>query len=71
MAQQTAVEFLVEKLYELGHFYYVQQTELIEDAKQMEKEQIIKANRDGVDMVIDNKPFISGQEYYNETYGKD
>lgn len=34
----------------------------------MEKEQIVKANRDGVDMCVDKKPFITGEEYYSETY---
>ncbi len=37
-------------------------------AKEMEKEQIINANRDGVDMVVDKKDFISGEQYYNETF---
>ena len=39
-------------------------------AKEMEKEQIINANRDGVDMVVDKKDFISGEQYYNETFNK-
>jgi hypothetical protein len=29
---------------------------------------IINANRDGVDMVIDKKKFISGEQYYNQTF---
>ena len=33
-----------------------------------EKEQIVNANRDGVDMVVDKKDFISGEQYYNETF---
>jgi len=37
-------------------------------AKEMEKEQIINANRDGVDMVVDKKDFILGEQYYNETF---
>jgi hypothetical protein len=41
----------------------------LEKFKEMEKEQIINANRDGVDMVVDKKDFISGEQYYNETYG--
>ena len=45
---------------------------LIEDdfkqAKEMEKEQIIKANRDGVDMVVHKKVLILGEQYYNETF---
>ncbi len=39
-------------------------------AKEMEKEQIINANRDGVDMVVDKKDFISGEQYYNETFNQ-
>jgi len=37
----------------------------------MEKEQIIKANRDGVDMVVNEEDFVTGKQYYNETYGGD
>jgi hypothetical protein len=33
-----------------------------------EKEQIVNANRDGVDMVVDKKDFISGEQYYNKTF---
>jgi hypothetical protein len=33
-----------------------------------EKQQIINANRDGVDMVVDKKDFISGEQYYTETF---
>jgi hypothetical protein len=39
-----------------------------ESFKQMEKEQIIKANRDGVDMVIAEVTYVTGEQYYNETY---
>jgi hypothetical protein len=44
---------------------------LLENEKSLlekEKEVIINANRDGVDMVIDKKKFISGEQYYNETF---
>lgn len=73
MAQQTAVEWLVEKLYEQGHFYYVQQTELIDQAKQIEKEQIKKSwfdstlQFDNAASMVYKKEF---EQYYNETYGK-
>ena len=67
MAQQTAVEFLVEKLYELGHFYYVQQTELIEDAKKMEKDQIITSYLEGARAWPRER---NAEQYYNETYGE-
>jgi hypothetical protein len=39
------------------------------ECKEMEKEQIIKSNRDGVDMVLDHKPYVTGEEYYEQTYG--
>jgi len=66
--KQTAVEWLRD-LYENQPAY----DEFIldeqwEKAIEMEKEQIINANRDGVDMVVDKKDFISGEQYYNETF---
>jgi len=42
---------------------------LFNHALQMEREQIIKSNRDGVDMVIDKVFYVTGEQYYNETYG--
>jgi hypothetical protein len=62
MAQQTAVEWLVKELNLEGYDYTVEQ------AKIMEKEQIINAH-------IDGQPLYSCQsekaeQYYNETYGK-
>ena len=51
--------------------HHLQQIERgLYDLLEEEKEQIIKSNRDGVDMVVDNKNFITGEQYYNETYGK-
>jgi hypothetical protein len=71
--QQTAVEWYDNQLRkvfsnttEASNFSH---EELLQQAKEMEKEQIIKANRDGVDMVVDKKDFISGEQYYKETYG--
>jgi hypothetical protein len=64
---QTAVEFLYEALWEAGKDKFIWQI-ILQQAKEMEKEQIINANRDGVDMVVDNKNFITGEQYYNETY---
>jgi hypothetical protein len=40
----------------------------INKAKEMHKAEIIKANRDGVDMAVDKKPFIMGEQYYQETF---
>ena len=68
--KQTAIEWLVEKIkikYDID-FYHIKKE--INQAKEMEKKQIIDANRDGVDMVIDNVPYITGEQYYNETFNK-
>ena len=43
---------------------------LIREAKAMEKEQIIDARQDGVDVVFKGYS-ISNEEYYHETYGGD
>ena len=64
MAQQTAVEWIVDKLVSdrdklLWHEY-------IKQAKQMEKEQIIEAYQQGC---FDDGPnFTNAEQYYNETY---
>ena len=63
--KQTAVEWLYDRFLYAG---YAVNSEWLEQAKEMEKEQIIKANRDGIDMVVDKKYFISGEQYYNETF---
>lgn len=70
--KQTAVNWLVEKLNQceplysgvqsLEHKQYLDQ--LVEQAKQMEKEQIIKAYTNGSPEFFD-----MAEEYYNETYG--
>jgi hypothetical protein len=69
--QQTAVDLAFEKLANQGLLVTKDYKNLVayREAKEMEKEQIINANRDGVDMVVDKKDFISGEQYYNETYG--
>jgi len=63
---QTAVEWLQNKLPSLfehddNDFY----KKLFEQAKEMEKEQIIKAYTNGSPEFFD-----MAEEYYNETYGK-
>jgi hypothetical protein len=78
--KQTAVEWLVDQLdeqvFRIDHverrinisISFEDMMTLKKEAKEMEKEHIINANRDGVDMVVDNKKFITGEQYYNETY---
>jgi hypothetical protein len=71
MSKQTAVEWLVKQLLANGDIRWRGTTihDLAEQAKAMEREQIIQSNRDGVDMVVDKKPFVTGEQYYNENYG--
>jgi hypothetical protein len=70
-SKQTAVEWLKLQLEEHGDPQYCELTwkeldELCEQAKAMEKEQIIDAW-----MVTDNElQRLAAEQYYNETYGK-
>jgi hypothetical protein len=64
MAQQTAVEWLVKELKLEGYDYTVEQ------AKQMEMEQIAETYRVGVEEDIYNNPLRTGKEYYNDIYKK-
>jgi hypothetical protein len=82
MENKTAVEWIEDELSKLNSAviyaeitqeeYHKQRVGLWEKAKQIEKEQIIKANDDGALMAYAlpfNAPFKKGEEYYNETYG--
>ena len=64
---QTAVEYLIEQLMERD--FIKKNYEIIEQAKAMEKEQIMESWKHG------NLPTFLGrvltaEEYYNETYNK-
>jgi uncharacterized protein with FMN-binding domain len=69
--QQTAVEWFYDEMIKFIKLRskYSTDREIFKQAREMEKERIIKANRDGVDMVVDKKDFISGEQYYEQTYG--
>lgn len=72
MSKQTATEYLIQEVKNdaLVQAKSTQEwNEVFQKAKQMEREQIIKANRAGVDMVIDKVFYVTGEQYYNETYG--
>lgn len=85
MAQQTAVEWLIEQLEEqirksahneLGtkrtgdyRIGLRKAIDFCEQAKQIEKEQIIRARQDGLDNGFTNGNWDSNL-YYNETYNK-
>jgi hypothetical protein len=69
--QQTAINWLESKFIELestigvhGKIY-----ELIEQAKEMEKEQIVEAVNKGWNYHEDGFVSWMGEQYYNETYG--
>lgn len=60
--KQTAVEWLVDKVTDMIHeSNHIELVSLLEQAKQMEKDQIINAYKNGQKIV---------EQYYNETYGK-
>ena len=77
MAQETAVEWLVEQLELIWSIenlpkYIAKKKEVIDQAKQMEKEQIIDAHNHGEynSQFIDALDDINGIEYYKKTYTK-
>ena len=61
----TAVEWLVEKYIEKGIIFL----DDIEQAKAMEKEQIIDAYN--ISWALRDKPYATADKYYNETFNKD
>ena len=67
--KQTAVEWLFEKIMDSNHDDDLY--EILEQAKTMEKEQIVNALNDGWNMAKHSN-FVNSQveQYYNEIYGK-
>ncbi len=70
----TAVEWLVEQMSNKNYgakVYFNANVEIIEKAKEMEKQQIIGANRQGR---CNDCPFKysneDAEQYYNETFGE-
>ena len=76
MAQQTAVEWLWNEIDNLIPYQDINKAQqfngLLEQAKAMEKEQIMKAWEDGDYAYFyskeTGKDFENGEQYYNETY---
>jgi len=66
--KQTAVEWLVKQLEGVYESDYL--NKLVEQAKEMEKEQICKAwnDRAGFDKVLVYTDRRTAEQYYNETY---
>jgi hypothetical protein len=74
MAQQTAVEWLVQQMkkdsYQILFGKLNASIETIEQAKAMEKEQITKAHLFGLLHPIEMEATKQAEQYYNETYNK-
>jgi hypothetical protein len=66
MSKQTATEWLVDEFKALG-IYSSTLKEKCEQAKEMEKEQIIDTFQDSRILSITNN-CSSGEQYYNETF---
>jgi hypothetical protein len=65
MGKQTAVDWLIENIY---YLHSTKWNDIIEQAKAMEKEQILQALNDGKAMIISPTSNKSLEQYYNETY---
>jgi hypothetical protein len=63
--KQTAVEWLEKICNDRG---YHLMSEYFEQAKEMEKQQIIKAYETAMETDIYNEPLKIGKYYYNETF---
>ncbi len=66
--KQTAVEWLLEELNDNGFSHLDLATDIIKQAKEMEKQQIKQAYNDGKAAVIHIENNMSLEEYFNETY---
>jgi hypothetical protein len=68
--KQTAVEWFVEQ-FNSEEFIYRDRTNIIQQAKEMEKQQIIEAYSNGYRNGGDNYGYgnrISPEQYYNKTF---
>ena len=68
--KQTAVDWLDRWFRDNPEATHEEGNKALKQAKQMEKEQIIRARQDGIDIVLKGYA-ISHEEYYKETYGDD
>jgi hypothetical protein len=65
---KTAVEWLVEQ-FNSEEFIYRDRTNIIQQAKEMEKQQIIEAYQQGFNNAYFNNP-LSKEQYYKEIFKK-
>jgi hypothetical protein len=64
----TAVQWLEKKLIEAGLLFEVGEAIEVQQAKEMEKQQIIDAYEDGYS--DSDNTFKLNEQYYNETFNK-
>jgi hypothetical protein len=67
--KQTAVDYIKEKLM-CNEYWYENMTfdQIIDQAKEMEKEQIIQAYETAMETDIYNEPLKIGKDYYEQTF---
>lgn len=72
MKQQTAVEWLVDWMGKNQYFIGNDLLQAVEQAKEMEKQQMGKAVSNGISKadMTNNKGYFDFEQYYNETYEK-
>ena len=74
--QMTAVETLIDNLIKLGYLHSngfgqsLKVTEVIKQAKEMEKQQLIDAHTKGYLIGGGNGDLYDCKQYYNETFNK-
>ena len=66
--KQTAVEWLVEELEKHHTKTDIKNTVVFQQAKAMEKEQIVNAHLTGLIHSLEMKATKQAEQYYNETY---
>ena len=70
MVKHTSIDWLVQN-YSYSYKDYIQiniTQKQLQEVKEMNKLEIINANRDGANMASENKPFISGKQYFEQTF---
>jgi HEPN domain-containing protein len=66
--KQTAIEWLEEQMETWGHFPRWMRDDIVKQAKEMEKEQIINAYWDGYIKPYSQEMITEAEQYYNETF---
>ena len=66
--KQTAVEWLEEQMKTWGDLPRWMRDDIVNKAKEMEKEQIIDAYEKAMETDIYSTPLKVGKDYYNETF---